>query len=154
MQQILCFSYLLVCSQIVEFQNAVSHRDDLIQQLTESLQQSLVHREELQKQGERFAAEIIELQSKLVETTEVIKEHKCAATYEVTDNSESEKNTQLTSLSEVPSDLREFLENYIKKKLEEVEVIYQRQIDDYKVENLLAVKLFLWIRFSFRVKWN
>lgn len=113
----------------MEFQNAVAHRDDLIQQLTESLQQSVIHREELQRQSERFATEIIELQQKLVETTAIVNGHKCQIESEVPFS----ENKQLNSLSDVPSDLREFLEKYIKKKLDEVEEIYRKQIEEYKV---------------------
>lgn len=111
---------------MVEFQNALAHRDDLIQQLTESLQQSLIHREDLQRQGEKFANEIIELQQKLTETTAIVKNHKC--------HNESEtENKELNSLSDVPSDLRVFLEGYIKKKLEEVEEVYKKTIEEYEV---------------------
>lgn len=112
---------------MVEFQNALAHRDDLIQQLTESLQQSLIHREDLQRQGEKFANEIIVLQEKLSETTAIVKNHKCHNV------SEEDENKQLNSLSDVPSDLREFLEGYIKKKLEEVEGVYKKTIEEYEV---------------------
>lgn len=122
--------------QLVEFQNAVAHRDDLIQQLTESLQQSLINREDLQRQCEKFATEIIELQKKLTETTEIVKNHKChiketETTIEI--DSENGEHKQLNSLSDVPSDLREFLESYIKKKLNDVEMVYKKQIEEYKV---------------------
>lgn len=113
---------------MVEFQNAVAHRDDLIQQLTESLQQSLVHREDLQRQSEKFATEIIDLQQKLSETTEIVKNHKCHTEPEVINETK-----ELNSLSDVPSDLREFLEGYIKKKLQEVEETYRKQIEEYEV---------------------
>lgn len=106
----------------MEFQNAVEHRDDLIQQLTESLQQSLAHREELQRQSEKFAAEIIELQRRLVETSEIVKQHKCEGL-----------KSDFSSLSDVPSELRELFERYVKKKLEEMEENYKKQIEEYKV---------------------
>ncbi|KAI4457254.1 hypothetical protein MML48_8g00009887 [Holotrichia oblita] len=64
-------------SRLVEFQNAVVHRDNLIQQLTESLQQSILNREELQQQSENFAKEISLLQKQLSETSNIIKRHKC-----------------------------------------------------------------------------
>ncbi|GJQ85469.1 hypothetical protein Trydic_g23892 [Trypoxylus dichotomus] len=64
-------------NRLAEFQNAVVHRDNLIQQLTESLQQSILNREELQQQSENFAKEISLLQKQLSETSNVIKQHKC-----------------------------------------------------------------------------
>lgn len=117
--------------QIVEF----AHREELIQQLTASLQQSLMNREELQQQCQRFANEITDLQQKLYETAEIIKNHKC----HISDD-ESE-NKQLNSLSDVPSDLREFLEKYIKQKLDDVEEIYRKQIEEYEVGCLNLKKL-------------
>lgn len=105
----------------MEFQNAVSHRDELIQQLTESLQQSLIHREDLQRQSEKFAADIIELKEKLSQTTDTVKNHKC--------HIEIENKEEVNSLSDVPSNIREFLEG----KLKEVEDTYKKQIENYEV---------------------
>lgn len=53
------------------------HRDNLIQQLTESLQQSILNREELQQQSENFAKEISLLQKQLSKTSNIIKQHQC-----------------------------------------------------------------------------
>lgn len=51
----------------------------MIQQLTESLQQSILNREELQQQSENFAREISLLQKQLTESSRVIKRHKCSS---------------------------------------------------------------------------
>lgn len=64
-------------SKITDFQNALQHRDGLIQQLTESLQQTLANREELKLQSQHFAQEIASLQAQLAETAKAIRLHKC-----------------------------------------------------------------------------
>lgn len=60
----------------MEFQNALSHRDSVIQQLTEALQQSVINREQLQEQSEYFSREIVALQKQLSETTAIISQRK------------------------------------------------------------------------------
>lgn len=116
----------------MEFQNAVSIRDDYIQQLTESLQQALVHRKDLQNQCEEYAKEIVELHQQLAGATGIVKNLKCHTDSEVISDNASE-NDQLNSLSDVPSNIREFLERYIKKKSTEIEEDYQKEIEELKV---------------------
>lgn len=67
----------------MEYQDAIAHKDTLIQHLTESLQQSLHNKEELQQQSENFAREISQLQKQLTETSNIIKRHKCSMLHDV-----------------------------------------------------------------------
>lgn len=51
----------------------MTERDNLIEQLTESLQQSIQIREQLQSQGEKLTTEVMQLRKQLNETLEIIK---------------------------------------------------------------------------------
>lgn len=125
-------------NKLVEFQNAISHRDDLIQQLTESLEQSLLNREELQAQSRKFAEEISLLQRQLTETTEFIKQHRCEMSkkYEISESDENLRNETLkTEESKEPNLFKE-------KKLdgasgEELKVIEELE-DEVKANKSVA----------------
>ncbi|KAF5306240.1 hypothetical protein FQA39_LY08938 [Lamprigera yunnana] len=64
-------------TKIVEYQNALSHRDTIIQQLTEALKQSVSNREHLQEQSDYFSKEIVILQKQLAETSTLLGQRKC-----------------------------------------------------------------------------
>jgi len=61
--------------QLLEFQDAVEHREGIISQLSGSLQQAIVTRDALQVQGDQLAQEVAVLQHQLKATTELIQGH-------------------------------------------------------------------------------
>lgn len=63
--------------QLVEYHNAIIHKDEQIEKLTNSLQQSILNREEMKQ---HFKTEISQLQEQLEKTSNLLKEHKCAKT--------------------------------------------------------------------------
>ena len=60
---------------MLEFQDAVEHREGIISQLSSSLQQAIVTRDALQVQGDQLAQEVAVLQHQLKATTELIQGH-------------------------------------------------------------------------------
>ncbi|XP_023019910.2 pericentrin-like protein isoform X2 [Leptinotarsa decemlineata] len=64
-------------SKLLEYNNVIVYKNDLIQQLTESLDQSVTERKELLMQIDRFKDEIMELQKQLQDTTAMVKKHQC-----------------------------------------------------------------------------
>ena len=60
---------------MLEFQEAVEHREGIISQLSSSLQQAIVTRDALQVKGDQLAQEVAVLQHQLKATTELIQGH-------------------------------------------------------------------------------
>lgn len=72
--QIVIFAFFFMCcTQIFDFQTELIERDQLIDQLTASLQQSMHIREHLQHQGENLSTEVSDLRKQLSETMEQMK---------------------------------------------------------------------------------
>jgi hypothetical protein len=61
--------------QLLEFQEAVEHREGIISQLSSSLQQAIQSRDALQLQGDQLAQEVALLQRQLKATTALIEGH-------------------------------------------------------------------------------
>lgn len=61
----------------MEYNSAIIYKNDLIQQLSESLDQSVTERRELLNQVDIFKEEISQLQKQLQETTRMVNDHKC-----------------------------------------------------------------------------
>jgi hypothetical protein len=61
--------------QLLEFQEAVEHREGIISQLSSSLQQAIESRDALQLQGDQLAQEVALLQRQLKATTALIQGH-------------------------------------------------------------------------------
>jgi hypothetical protein len=61
--------------QLLEFQEAVEHREGIISQLSSSLQQAIQSRDALQLQGDQLAQEVAVLQRQLKATTTLIQGH-------------------------------------------------------------------------------
>jgi hypothetical protein len=61
--------------QLLEFQEAVEHREGIISQLSGSLQQAIQSRDALQLQGDQLAQEVALLQRQLQATTTLIQGH-------------------------------------------------------------------------------
>ncbi|XP_069680061.1 A-kinase anchor protein 9-like isoform X4 [Periplaneta americana] len=61
--------------RLVEFQEAVEHREGIIGQLSSSLQQAIQTRDALQLQGDHLAQEVALLQRQLKATTELVQGH-------------------------------------------------------------------------------
>lgn len=92
--------------------------------MTKSLQDSLVSRDELQKQTEQFAQEIVILQQQLSETANVIKQHQCVqdssldqnknnAVNETKANPDNSKVTELLDVKEIDENQSETLNSSI-----------------------------------------
>ncbi|KAJ8981747.1 hypothetical protein NQ317_004927 [Molorchus minor] len=64
-------------NKLLEYNDAIIYKNDLIQQLSESLDQSIGERKELLKQVDCFKDEIDLLQKQLQETAKMVNEHKC-----------------------------------------------------------------------------
>jgi hypothetical protein len=60
---------------LLEFQEAVEHREGIISQLSSSLQQAIQSRDALQLQGDQLAHEVALLQRQLKATTALIQGH-------------------------------------------------------------------------------
>ncbi|RZC43306.1 myosin-9-like, partial [Asbolus verrucosus] len=63
-----------IFANLVEYHNALAHKDEQIEKLTTSLQQSILNREEMKQ---HFKNEIGQLQEQLETTSKLLKEHKC-----------------------------------------------------------------------------
>ncbi|KAJ3623780.1 hypothetical protein MTP99_017443 [Tenebrio molitor] len=61
-------------NKLVEYHNAIVHKDEQIEKLTGSLQQSILNREEMKQ---HFKNEIVQLQEQLEKTSNLLKEHNC-----------------------------------------------------------------------------
>ncbi|XP_066145166.1 putative leucine-rich repeat-containing protein DDB_G0290503 isoform X1 [Euwallacea fornicatus] len=121
-------------SKLLEYNNAIIYKDDLIQQLSESLNQSVIERKELLAQVEDFKNQIAQLQQNLQETTQMVKDHDCSlakSDIEVPDNCSFEKLQR-----EVPSkiDNAEVQQNSVVLKLEAEVVDLQTKIESERRE--------------------
>ncbi|XP_022916668.2 early endosome antigen 1 isoform X1 [Onthophagus taurus] len=66
-------------NKIVNYQDAISHRDRQIRHLEDILQQMCENRDELQKQSENFVSKIHQLEKQLKEHSTEIKQHQCVS---------------------------------------------------------------------------
>lgn len=78
--KMICVAHLSIVEdmdllQLLEFQEAVEHREGIIGQLSSSLQQAIQTRDSLQLQGDQLAQEVALLQRQLKATTELIQGH-------------------------------------------------------------------------------
>lgn len=62
----------------MEYNSAILYKNDLIQQLSESLDQSVTERQQLLIQLDNFKEQVAQLQQKVIETSKMVEEHKCA----------------------------------------------------------------------------
>ncbi|XP_972088.2 pericentrin isoform X2 [Tribolium castaneum] len=60
-------------NKLVEYRDAIVHRDEQIEKLTSSLQQAILNREEMKQ---HFRSEIAQLQEQLEKTSNLLKDHK------------------------------------------------------------------------------
>ncbi|KAJ8933982.1 hypothetical protein NQ314_013662 [Rhamnusium bicolor] len=81
-------------NKLMEYNGAVIYKNDLIQQLSESLDQSVSERKELLKQVDYFKDEIAQLQMQLQETTKMVNEHKCSTKNRGADNVPTDSHVQ------------------------------------------------------------
>ncbi|XP_050311521.1 centrosomal protein of 290 kDa-like isoform X2 [Anthonomus grandis grandis] len=64
-------------SKLMEYNSAIIYKNDLIQKLSESLDQAANERKELLAQVETFKEEIAQLQNTVRETSKMVEEHQC-----------------------------------------------------------------------------
>lgn len=82
----------------------MTERDNLIEQLTESLQQSIQIREQLQSQGEKLTTEVMQLRKQLNETLEIIKKPEWTRDHESVGQRISEISIDLVSTTDEESE--------------------------------------------------
>lgn len=82
----------------MEYNNEIIYKNDLIQKLSESLNQSIMERKDLLEQIDHFKEEITQLQEQLQETTKMVVDHKCTPTKPV----DTVDNIKLIEMSEIP----------------------------------------------------
>lgn len=58
---------------MLDIQGEITERDDLIEQLTESLQQSMTVRAQLQEHSEKLSSEVMQLRDQLTNTIALIR---------------------------------------------------------------------------------
>lgn len=90
--------------KMFDIQGEIVERDQLIEKLTDSLQSSLQAKEKLQEQGEKLAAEVLELKKQLTEAVDTLKKPNW------NNNQQDEVGSQ--RLSEVSLDLVSDEENF------------------------------------------
>lgn len=61
----------------MEYNSIIIYKNDLIQKLSESLDQSVTERKELLMQIDRFKDDITQLQIQLQETSKMVDQHEC-----------------------------------------------------------------------------
>ncbi|KAJ8915115.1 hypothetical protein NQ315_000367, partial [Exocentrus adspersus] len=84
-------------NKLMEYNSAIIYKNDLIQQLSESLDQSVNERRELLKQVDVFKEEISQLQKQLQDATRMVNEHKCVKDTAIEDQNEEVCNGTETS---------------------------------------------------------
>lgn len=82
----------------MEYNNEIIYKNDLIQKLSESLNQSVMERKDLLEQIDHFKEEVTQLQEQLQETTKMVVSHECIPT----DKVDKIDNLKLIELSEAP----------------------------------------------------
>lgn len=81
----------------MEYNSAIIYKNDLIKQLSESLDQSVNERKELLQQVDVFKEEISQLQKQLQDTTKMVNDHKCIK--ETKENTASTSKEQASKVS-------------------------------------------------------
>ncbi|XP_048520137.1 A-kinase anchor protein 9 isoform X2 [Dendroctonus ponderosae] len=64
-------------NKLLEYNSAILYKNDLIQQLSESLDQSVTERKQLLIQLDNFKEQVAQLQEKVIETYKSVEEHTC-----------------------------------------------------------------------------
>lgn len=83
---------------MLEYNTEIIYKNELIQKLSESLNQSVMERKDLLEQIDNFKEEVTKLQEQLQETTKMVVNHKCMPS----DVVDKFANLKLTELSEAP----------------------------------------------------
>ncbi|KAG5898706.1 hypothetical protein JTB14_030655 [Gonioctena quinquepunctata] len=95
--------------KLLEYNNVIIYKNDLIQQLTESLDQSVKERKDLLIQIDGFKDEILELHRQLQDTTKMVQLHQCKAPNqsgdEVVGINPDDENTEVISEEENHTDI-------------------------------------------------
>ncbi|XP_049819038.1 centromere-associated protein E-like isoform X3 [Aethina tumida] len=126
-------------NKLLEYSNAIIVKNDLIQQLTESLDQSVVERKLLLSQIENFKDEIAQLQIQLQETTEMVKNHSCDIKTESKESSPKLAQELVTSV--LPVDI-DYLNIESKLNVEQLELfnVIKNKVDQYVIEKVTEKK--------------
>lgn len=79
----------------MEFNSEIIYKNDLIQKLSDSLNQSVIERKDLLEQIDQFKEEVTQLQEQLQQTTKMVVEHECIPS-EVIGTMDKQKVTNFT----------------------------------------------------------
>lgn len=130
-------------AKLLEYNSAISSKNDLIQQLSESLRQSVTQQKELNEQVENFKEQITQLQLQLQETSKMMEDHQCALPQIVPDSCSNDLESKHETVSikdyqnlmELKLELEkkhaqemEELRTYFEKKCTELEKNYSEEI--------------------------
>lgn len=130
-------------AKLLEYNSAISSKNDLIQQLSESLRQSVTHQKELNEQVANFKEQITQLQLQLQETSKMMEDHQCALPQIVPDSCSNDLDSKHETVSikdyqnlmELKLELEkkhakemEELRTYFEKKCTELEKNYSEEI--------------------------
>ncbi|XP_063915449.1 pericentrin isoform X3 [Zophobas morio] len=107
-------------SKLVEYHNAIVHKDEQIEKLTNSLQQSILNREEMKQ---HFKNEVGQLQEQLEKTSNLLKEHKCLQKTEFDFDETCSKFETVLDSAQVPlfSKVKMAFNNHVEHKRNELE---------------------------------
>ncbi|CAH0564692.1 unnamed protein product [Brassicogethes aeneus] len=138
-------------NKLLEYNDAILYKNDLIQQLSESLDQSVLERKLLLAQIDSFKDEIAQLQGQLEVTTEMVKSHQCSNNKKTEINEddadssqkqiaqpfssinyksiESSLNNEQLSLFK---DIKCNVDKFIEQQLEEKKIANEKEIENIK----------------------
>lgn len=85
---------------MLEYNTEIIYKNELIQKLSESLNQSVMERKDLLEQIDNFKEEVTKLQEQLQETTKMVVNHECMPS-DVVDKFANLKLTELSEASKV-----------------------------------------------------
>lgn len=85
---------------MLEYNTEIIYKNELIQKLSESLNQSVMERKDLLEQIDHFKEQVTQLQEQLQKTTKMVVNHKCMPT-DVVDKFDNLKLIELSEGSKV-----------------------------------------------------
>lgn len=126
----------------MEYHNAIVHKDEQIEKLTNSLQQSILNREEMKQ---HFKNEVGQLQEQLEKTSNLLKEHKCLQKTEFDFDETCSKFETVLDSAQVPlfSKVKMAFNNHVEHKRNELE----NEISKLKVNPTKNVVFFFQVFF-------
>lgn len=121
-------------AKLLEYNSAINYKNDLIQQLSESLRQSVTQQKELNEQVENFKEQITQLQLQLQETSKMMENHQCALPKSVPDTCSNDLDSkheteQIVSIKDYQNlmELKLEVEKKHAKEMEELRTYFEKK---------------------------